>query len=254
MSANSPTCSVMDISPSTPMNGSPSHEAMLCSPISPAPDCDSNLDYTVTAIDLYTLQGDITVPHHDDQFTAVALVEAGYLGNSPVQPSLAILLKTLDLLKTLHQPKPSFSFEAFKKVLCDLYQTPYQCQWQTTLADAFDVFLNIKHQVNEGIVQVLGRVTENWGVLNGCPSCTYGVKLQGERPIIFRILMLLDGNNWAKRVCNNFHQTGDRQVSLNDYWVDNPEVNKFKLNKICVTRIRLSRDHIPTRRQRCPSA
>lgn len=43
------------------------------------------------------------------------------MGNGPINPSIAISLKTLDLYRIIRQRKPSFSFEAFAKVLCDLY-------------------------------------------------------------------------------------------------------------------------------------
>lgn len=80
----------------------------------------------IVTVDLYTLQCEARIPRREDEVTAVALVKAGFLGNSPISPSIAISLKTLDLFKILRQWKPSFSFEAFTKVLCDLYQVRHQ--------------------------------------------------------------------------------------------------------------------------------
>ncbi|TEB23452.1 hypothetical protein FA13DRAFT_1798085 [Coprinellus micaceus] len=141
---------------------------------------------------------DITLPVVD---LTITLVEAGYLGNSPEEPTMAISLKALDLYRVLCQRKPSFSFEAFAKVLCDLYQTPYRRQWHIALADAFDVFLTIKHSVHTCLAQALGRSLDNWWVMNSCPPCMY-------------------------------EQMGDLQVFLSDYWVDVPEVDHFMLEDI----------------------
>ncbi|KAF6757867.1 hypothetical protein DFP72DRAFT_1108913 [Ephemerocybe angulata] len=201
---------------------------------SPSPSNRTDLDLHIATADLYTLEKEATIPRRDDQMSMVALVEAGYLGNSPLSPSLAISLKTLELFKVIRQRRPSFSFEAFAKVLCDLYQRPYHRRWRIALADAFDVFLSITRKVDERVAGALGRLSENWRVLNACPCCMY--ELQGEKKLIFRILMALDGNNSAKRVANSFRQTGDSRVFLSSYWVDEPEVNKFKLDEIRTTR------------------
>lgn len=53
--------------------------------------------------------------------TAVALMSHGLLSNVPLQPSLALSLTTLELYRRLRLRKPSFSVEAFAKVVCDLY-------------------------------------------------------------------------------------------------------------------------------------
>ncbi|KAF6756492.1 hypothetical protein DFP72DRAFT_1066840 [Ephemerocybe angulata] len=190
----------------------------------------TDLDLRIASIDLYTLTKEVTVPRRDDQMSMVALVEAGFMGNSPLSPSLAISLKTLDLFKIIRQRRPSFSFEAFAKVLCDLYQRPYNRRWRIALADAFDVFLSMKRVVDERVAGALGRLSANWRVLNACPCCTY--ELQGEKQLVWRIQMALDGNNSAKRVSNSFRQTGDTRVFLSSYWIDEPEVDKFKLEDI----------------------
>ena len=54
--------------------------------------------------------------------TAVkALMIQGYLATSPVDPTLAISIKTLELFRRLRCRKASLSVEAYAKVLCDLY-------------------------------------------------------------------------------------------------------------------------------------
>lgn len=81
-----------------------------------------DLDIKIIVVDLYTLALEAIIPHCHDQVMAIALVEAGFMGNSPISPSIAISLKTLDLFKIIRQQKASFSTKAFTKILCDLYQ------------------------------------------------------------------------------------------------------------------------------------
>ncbi|KAF7422852.1 hypothetical protein PC9H_011015 [Pleurotus ostreatus] len=84
-------------------------------------DSTTNKDFDVFIIDLYTLEHTTTIHWTPDTEAAVALVRNGYIGASPQAPTLAISLKTLELYHRLHLQKPLFSYEAFTKVLCDLY-------------------------------------------------------------------------------------------------------------------------------------
>ena len=75
----------------------------------------------ISVVDLYTLAASATIPVASNQRNAEALVAAGYLGNSPIQPSVAISLKTLELFRTLRLFKASYSAEAFAKLICHHY-------------------------------------------------------------------------------------------------------------------------------------
>lgn len=78
-------------------------------------------EFTIDVIDLYTLKASSLIPRSDTQSAQRALVMNGFLGSTPLSPSLAVSLKTLELLRKIRLCKPSFSIEAFAKVLCDLY-------------------------------------------------------------------------------------------------------------------------------------
>jgi hypothetical protein len=95
---------------------------------------DPTCVFEIDVIDLYSLKTTATISPRDNATGAEALVEAGYLGNTPEHPSLAFSLKTLALFKLIRQRKPSFSFEAFSKVLCDLYQVSL-CSTCTKVSD-----------------------------------------------------------------------------------------------------------------------
>lgn len=74
-------------------------------------------DFDQDVIDLYTLARVAIIPRDDTTPVAVALVRAGYLGASPNNPSYAVSLRTLELFYTIRLFKPSFSVEAFAKVV-----------------------------------------------------------------------------------------------------------------------------------------
>ena len=111
----------------------------------------------------------------DEHPIAEALVLNGYLGTSPQSPSLAVSLKSLDLYHRIRLRKPSFSCEAFTKVVCDLYAVPYRRRYRTAMSDAFEVYLSILRAVDKQVQRVLGRDTPDWRVLNACPPCGYEV-------------------------------------------------------------------------------
>ena len=76
---------------------------------------------TIRVLDFYTLQNEVKYSVRAGQRTSEALVSAGYLPNSPTSPSIAISIKTLELLRCLRLFKASFSTEAFTKLICHSY-------------------------------------------------------------------------------------------------------------------------------------
>ena len=85
-------------------------------------DPDEDLSYTVDVYDLWTLQTQLTVTRAPDSVSpALDLMAKGYVAKSPRRPSVAVSIRTLQLLYRLRQRKASFSIEAFAKVICDYY-------------------------------------------------------------------------------------------------------------------------------------
>lgn len=79
--------------------------------------------FDIDVLDIYSLRSSATItPTSESMSTAAMLVACGYLGTTPVNPSLAISLKTLELLRRLRLFKASFSIEAFAKLLCYCYK------------------------------------------------------------------------------------------------------------------------------------
>jgi hypothetical protein len=88
----------------------------------PAVDVDPvSYDFSIDCVDLYSLSMTIYVPRSSSMTAVEALLIQGYLAISPVDPTLAISIKTLELFRRLRCRKASLSVEAYAKVLCDLY-------------------------------------------------------------------------------------------------------------------------------------
>ena len=103
----------------TPTSDTP---AASTSSDTPVVDLDPvSYDFSIDSVDLYTLATSIFVPRTSSMTAAEALILQGYLATSPVDPTLAISIKTLELFRRLRCRKASLSVEAFAKVLCDLY-------------------------------------------------------------------------------------------------------------------------------------
>lgn len=79
------------------------------------------VDVEIAVVDIYTLSTSVKVSSTDKETTASALADMGFIGNAPFKPSMAVSMKTLELYRILRRRKPSFSVEAFVKVISDLY-------------------------------------------------------------------------------------------------------------------------------------
>ena len=83
---------------------------------------DSKYDFTIRVLDIFTLNRTALIkPSSRVRSGAAALVEYGFIGVTPLNPSRAIGIKTLELFRRIRLRKPSFSVEAFTKLLCDYY-------------------------------------------------------------------------------------------------------------------------------------
>ncbi|KAL7283095.1 hypothetical protein ACG7TL_002520, partial [Trametes sanguinea] len=181
-------------------------------PQDPSP---SEYDFEIDVLDFYSTSRATVVPRAADVLSpAEALVRHGYLGNVPLNPSLAVSLKTLELLRVFRLFKPSLSFEAFTKMLCYMYTIPYRRHFRTAISDAFDIYLTVLRHVDQRIQASLGRDTPDWRVKNACPPCGY--ELEGETPSIFSRKVVIDGNNSLKRLA----PTGCRSVGDMRVFVD----------------------------------
>ncbi|KAG6852477.1 hypothetical protein C0991_011677 [Blastosporella zonata] len=201
-------------------------------PLPPPPsDTDAepeNYDFEIDVVDLYHLTSTAIIRRTPESTSAaVDLIRAGFIGNTPVKPSLGISIKTLELFRVIRLHRPSFSVEAFAETLCYLYSKPYQRRYRIALSDAFDVYLTIRRHVDTRVAKHLGQDSPNYRVLNACPPCNY--ELQGEPELTYRHMIAIDGNNSLKRIKGiSNRQIGDtRQFQDSDYFLSHEFVNIY---------------------------
>ncbi|EIW56750.1 uncharacterized protein TRAVEDRAFT_127597 [Trametes versicolor FP-101664 SS1] len=186
----------------------------------------SEYDFDIKVIDISAKKHVAHIKRSGDQTTAMALVLHGYLGSSPITPSFAISLDTLELFRCIKLFKASFSTEAFAKLLCYLYYIPYRRYYRTAIADAFDIYLTILREVQKSVMAKLGRDGPDWRAVNACPPCAY--KLEEEESTVFDRMLCIDGNNSLKRLATaEGRSAGDQRQFKSDYFLSRDFVAKF---------------------------
>ncbi|KAI0676297.1 hypothetical protein C8Q78DRAFT_960152, partial [Trametes maxima] len=204
----------------------PSPSAQTSSP-NPLASDDNPEDIEIAVVDIYDLLRTKTIPAPAERSVAEALVSAGYLCSTPIKPRLAISLQTLELLRCVRLFKPSFSIEAFAKLVCHYYCLPYRRTYRNALSDAFDIYLAILRAIDKRVLGALGRDTPDWRVLNACPACCYKLRDEPERP--FSRMYCMDGNNSLKRMRPlGGRKIGDARVfEESDYFLPQSFADRF---------------------------
>ncbi|KAI5997581.1 hypothetical protein EDD15DRAFT_2162612 [Pisolithus albus] len=151
----------------------------------------------------------------------LVLIYHGYIGCSPVLPTVSVSLRTLASYHQIHRICPRFGIQAQCKLLCHLHDTPYCPYLNVQLTIAYDVYLDILGRVNCQIKKALGCDTDNWQMLNSCPACFY--RLEDEPALDFDWLVSIDGNNSLKRWDTSIYGVSprvDTRHARSDYWLD----------------------------------
>ncbi|KAI0676054.1 hypothetical protein C8Q78DRAFT_1074995 [Trametes maxima] len=189
---------------------------------------DTSYNFSIDVVDIYTLQTTVTISRTGSQTAVVALAEQGYMATTPISPSLAISFRTLELFRLIRLRKPSFSTEAFAKLVCDCYALPYRRRYRSALSDSLDIYLNILRVIEKRVTAALERDTPDWRVLNACPACCY--KVEDEPELIFERMFSMDGNNSLKRIIKiGDRETAQRRVfSESDYYLPTDFVDRYK--------------------------
>ncbi|KAG1745370.1 uncharacterized protein EDB91DRAFT_1080299 [Suillus paluster] len=174
--------------------------------------------FHVTMVDISNVL-EKSVDQAPNELANVSLLKSGYLGCSPLQPTLAISLGCLELYHQIHRRKPSFSVQGMVKVLCSLHNS-----LRDQFAIAFDTYLAILRKVRTLVDQALGQDTPHWRMLHACPACNY--KQPDEPPLYPARLDAFDGNNSLKRVDGSGH--ADERSFPSTYLIPAAEVDLFK--------------------------
>ncbi|KAH7904674.1 hypothetical protein BJ138DRAFT_884863 [Hygrophoropsis aurantiaca] len=157
------------------------------------------------------------------------LIYHGYLGSSPLYPTVAISIRTLAAYRQAHRTCPRFSIQAQCKALCHMHNVPYRPFLASQFSDAYDIYLEIIYRVDHLLKVALKRDAPDWRMKNACPACFY--KLKDEPQLELAYLTTMDGNNSLKRWPAWTHggtsRTDSRGPRL-DYWLSAQDVDKFK--------------------------
>ncbi|KAG1719798.1 hypothetical protein EDD22DRAFT_983278 [Suillus occidentalis] len=123
----------------------------------------------------------------------------GIVPCSLISPSVGITIDALELYCVARLRSPHFSIQAYVKSICDLHGTIFQRYLSRQFSIAFDLYLQ---------------------------NCTWvDALLEGEPPMIFRLLYTMDGNDSLKRVYYMWpsiellttQQVGNNQYLVRDY-------------------------------------
>ncbi|KAG1717677.1 hypothetical protein EDB19DRAFT_1899909 [Suillus lakei] len=179
-----------------------------------------------------------------DQFT-IEVVDI--FGSSPIRPTVAITIRTLDVYRQSHRVTPRFSIHAEAKMLCFLHGVYYRRHLAEQLRISYDVYLQLHRRIDHRLDKVLGHDSDNWRMLNSCPACQY--KLTDEPPLEFSILCACDGNNSAKLVdpaIRGGQERLDTRIGTSSIWLNESYVDAFK-DEVRSARARQARDQCPAR-------
>ncbi|KAG2152785.1 hypothetical protein DEU56DRAFT_868810 [Suillus clintonianus] len=142
------------------------------------------------------------------------LIYHGYIGCSPIYPTVAISLRTLAAYRQIHRTCPRFSVQAQVKSLCFLHDSPYRPYLCVQFSAAYDIYLEIIHRVNQRLRKALKHDTPHWRML-----------------LQFDWLVSIDGNNslkrWDSAIYGSTRRTDSRKAR-SDYWLDTCDVDRFK--------------------------
>ncbi|KAG6835638.1 hypothetical protein H0H93_016291 [Arthromyces matolae] len=195
-------------------------------------DNEGTNSFTITVIDVHSLASTATIPRtSDDSSSIIDLARAGYIGNSPVEPSCAVSIRTLELFRALRLFRPSFSVEAFAKTLAHLYTAShlYLTSYNTNQTNRSLINENIAPSsltLSTLTLQSGGKLTN---VLVPSWEATHPTTLEGEPDLVFRRMLVMDGNNSLKRIkgIGNRQVADPRQFESSDYFLSADYVDQF---------------------------
>ncbi|KAF8126588.1 hypothetical protein EV363DRAFT_1401744 [Boletus edulis] len=182
--------------------------------------------FHVKSVGVFDFTERLPVSQRENELPNAALIQAGLLGCSPIQPVAAIKLECLEFYHQLRRRQSSFSVQAMVKVLCALHNTSYMRHLRNQFAAAFDVYLAIKCHIQTTLRQALNRHGLAWRLTRACPPCTF--KVSAESTLSPARLHAMDGNFSAKRLDGS--GSADPRTFESDYFIPTAEVERFRNN------------------------
>ncbi|KAJ7937730.1 hypothetical protein B0H13DRAFT_2226465 [Mycena leptocephala] len=157
---------------------------------------------------------------HRRQQPRLTWMGQGLFPCSPFAPKLAVTTRVLEMFRVNRLRCPLLSIQSWAKSLCDLHGRPYMPYLSQQFSICFDLYLEILGNVDQHVAKELGRDGPDWRLKNCCPACTY--KLEGEKKLIFSMLLAMDGNDSLKRVLRK-DKTFDEEGNPTRGWSQRPD-------------------------------
>ncbi|KAF8339940.1 uncharacterized protein EI90DRAFT_3012844 [Cantharellus anzutake] len=146
-----------------------------------------------------------------------ALLRAGYIPATPINPTVAISIRSLELLHCLMRTSPSFSIQSFTRLLANLH----------CVSLAFEAYYAIITRVNAFVKRVMAHDTPDYRLKNSCPACHYKLHDEPKRPI--ELIVTGDGNTSLSRLPHQYES--DCRTFFSDYFLPRSEVDAFQNTK-----------------------
>ncbi|KAF8521797.1 hypothetical protein BU17DRAFT_87722 [Hysterangium stoloniferum] len=174
--------------------------------------------FTIAVLGLQGYNAVCSLAHNKCEHTFLnqTLILHGFLGTSPIMPSLAFHLKDLEIYRRCCLRCPQFSLQQWVKVICDLSNINYKHTYQMQFSDVFDIYLKLHRHMEQSINESLGRGAPDWRIKHSCPACLY--QLADEPTLSPSVIGAIDGNNSLKHF-NNKAQTQDTLTFESDYFL-----------------------------------
>ncbi|KAG2737755.1 hypothetical protein P692DRAFT_20883222 [Suillus brevipes Sb2] len=187
-------------------------------------DEPSHHTFSVSGVGIMDFSPHLLIQQQDNEVANAALLRHGFLGCSPVQPTVAIRLECLELYHQIRRRQSSFGIQTFTKVLCALHNVTYSSSLRVQFSIAFDIYLNMLRNIHSRVYQALGRDPINWRMNGACPCCSFE---QSDEPKLDpRRLHSMDGNHSAKRIDGS--GSTDPRVFVSNFFLADAAVERFK--------------------------
>ncbi|VDB91469.1 unnamed protein product [Peniophora sp. CBMAI 1063] len=113
---------------------------------------------------------DITIHVAKGEDVNVALMRHGYIGGTPVTPSVAFHLDLLRYAHSARKKMPGSGMQGILRAQCDFHNIHYTQGLQLNFRQAFDIYLEVLKRADALVDAVLGRSVD-FHVKNGCGAC-----------------------------------------------------------------------------------
>ncbi|KAG6825030.1 hypothetical protein H0H92_005057 [Tricholoma furcatifolium] len=136
--------------------------------------------------------------YEDAPNVPAVLVYYGLLPTAPLRPKFTFSIRVIELYRVNHLCCPDLTIEPFVKSLCDLHRIPFRPILSQHFSIALDLYLAIRTEAHRHVDAAINHDVDKWRLKNACAACTY--KLEGEKDLVFKMLVTMDGNDSLKRL------------------------------------------------------